>query len=454
MPTSGFETALIERIEYAVFVAYEQWVRVSNYAAPNPYDVLARILPGLPEALSESASARGGWGMFDPVSGLPADASRQLIGEMAAQVVSARVAALAPHAPDANLLAQVMVDAISRSVTVFVDDPESWRLALTPNERGPTAALRDPVPEHAASDAGPNGQDHSPGLPGDEGGESGGATHSVVRAAESPAETGNFLQLAEFWFIKSSSTLPGNDTTLSALNGLLVSGSSSLALIEAGKELADEIEDLRDGTDDVGSPVQGDPLPIPPGVSQQHLDALDDLPQAIQAVIAKWIKLLNEASFWRVDADGGRHELSDAEAHEVVDTLIGVLIRRAELDLDLPTLPGNHAPSTDTPATPTPTPTPEAPKAADPPAAVATDRPDDPGLGDKPVGYSDLGSGTIEIPPAPPEPEKPPADVVLTPAPSAEATEPAVDLVTVHDQLGSAATVLPPIIKEADPLFV
>ena len=376
MPTSEFESALSERIEFAVFVAYEQWVREAVYGSYNPYDVLGRLLPGLNDALGAAVAARGGWGALEPVSGVAADAGKHLISEMAAQVVTAQVAALAPHVPGATLLTQVITDAVGRAVSVFVDDPESWRLAMHVGDRAPVAALTDAI--RGAVPAGPDdaGGDSLPAapMPADEGGDYG--APRVLHAIESTARVqSDLLAIRELWFLKADAS--GFDLDYATLASVLVklsSGTSSIDLLATptpnesasqGGAVTGSAGTAHTGTADQAA---GDELSAYGGLKQSYIDRLDALPDKVSAVIHVWIELLNKASFYHVESDGSIDRLSGAEAAQVVDTLIMVLIGRAELHLSLPTLPPGYDP---TPATETAAAT-EAPATAEThPAAVA-----------------------------------------------------------------------------------
>jgi hypothetical protein len=195
MPTSEFETALTERIEFAVFVAYEQWVRASNYESHNPYDLLARMLPGLVEEIAAAAARRGGWGAFDPTAGGPGGA---LIHEVAAQAVAARLGSLAPEAPEPTLLAQVVTEAVGRAVSGFVDDPDSWRLSLNPGEPRQTSladrSTRDPA-----------GIDVLPVLPEEDGGEAAAPIATAAPQTASTAAPAAMDEAVEQWYVRLGS---------------------------------------------------------------------------------------------------------------------------------------------------------------------------------------------------------------------------------------------------------
>lgn len=464
MPTSEFQTALSERIEFAVFVAYEQWVRASGYAAPNPYDVLARLLPGLPESLGAAVSARGGWGAFEPIGGMPADAARQLINEMASQVVSARVAALAPHAPDGNLLAQVIVDAVGRSVSVFIDDPESWRLALNPGERGQVAALGEPRAGPAGGDAGEGHADQAlppAATPTDEGGDYGAPGARVVQTIERVLPGGEasirpdlsqFFSLSDLWLLKTSGTVPARDVAVGAISDLLIDTGSGNALqgllsrelIQAASALGSStaLDDLSHGAGTGGTqatPVV--PVSTPGGGSDTtaghspgRTGPTAGLPEPVALIIDRWIELLNKASFYRVAEDGSIQRLSEHEAQQVVDTLVSVLVRRAQLDLSLPALPGTNPTDHDHPATPA---------TSSPPAAMpdhpATDTAGTPGHDPA----SGLGSDTLHLPP-PATPTSEPGDTVSGPVLHASA-DPAPDGPPAGDVVDLPPTIIPPL---------
>lgn len=355
MPTSEFAAALSERIEFAVFIAYERWLRETAYTSDNPYDVLARLLPGLDDALGKAVAARGGWSALEPVAGLPADAARHLVNEMAAQVASAQVAALAPHVPGVTLLMQVLTDAVGRAVTVFVDDPDSWRLAMQPGERAPLATLSDATgaaggDHHAGEDA---PLPAAPVLP-DEGGDSGGAriVHAIENTARAPE---GLLAIRELWFAKAGSAGPGVDAFSTLLDAVLVKLGTDAA--------ADAPADVSEAPA-VAAPAGADaPLPASTaghdagagladqadasgqfGLKPSYAERLDALPGSASAVIHAWIDLLARANFYNVGPDGTVHHLSADEAGQVVDTLIQVLIGRAEQELSLPALPEGYQP--------------------------------------------------------------------------------------------------------------
>lgn len=467
MPTSEFQTALTERIEFAVFVAYEGWVRASGYASANPYDVLARVLPGLPESLQAAAAAHGGWGAFEPIGDIPADAARQLIGELASQVVSARIAALAPHAPDANLLTQVVADAVGRAVTVFVEDPESWRLALNPGEHGQVAALGEhpggqpdgqPGTDTAPADAPP-----LPFSPADEGGDYGAPGSRVVQTlervqhgAEASArpDLSQFFSLGDVWWVKTSGTLPSPNAMLAVLGTLMINAGSAGTL----KSLL--LDDIAAGPPGDRGPGDGglavpDPLLPPPpghdangGPADGHGGITDGSDPAgggweqFQHVIDRWIELLNKASFYRVDESGEVYHLNPQESAQVVETLVSVLVRRAELNLPLPPLPDEPRPTAHaaseaaaeaTPAAIADTP----PAAAADPAPVAVVE-----AAGQPDAALLLGSGTLDLPPADATAAEDPTVLVMT------HDQPA-DPVPEHDAGGDlpdpSLALLPPI---------
>jgi len=448
MPTSEFQTALTERIEFAVFVAYEGWVRASGYASANPYDVLARVLPGLPESLQSAVASHGGWAVFEPIGGIPTDAARQLIGEMASQVVSARIAALAPHAPDGNLLTQVVVDAIGRAVAVFIDDPESWRLALSPGERGQIAALGEhPIGQgHAdssAAEAPPPAQMQM--TPADEGGDYGAPGTRVVQTLErvlngseasGRPDLSQFFNLSEVWWVKTSGTLPVSNSAINALGSLLIDAGSSGLLKSLFDDDAPVVRGspggngLADGTPAIPDPPYAEPGGDRPhdsgGVGSGH-GATAGLPEALAAIIDRWIELLNKANFYRVDEDGSIYRLNQQEAAQVGDTLISVLVRRAQLDLALPTLPGEQPAGHDTASA----------SGMDTDTAATSETttgmpPADPSSG--------LGSDTLHYPPASPAPgSDPPPTLVVHETPP----DPVPDHVAGMLPPDMAPTVLP-----------
>lgn len=413
MPASEFETALSERIEFAAFVAYEQWVRAVRYTSDNPYDVLARLLPGLNEALEGAIAAHGGWNALEPVSGLPAETGRQLIAAMAAQVVSAQIAAVAPHAPGAALLTQVISDAVSRAVTVFVDDPESWRLAMRPGEGAPMAAMavapEDGGPGEGITDSG-TFLPAAP-LPPDEGGAYG---ERMVHAVESaPRAKGGLFGISELWFVKAAAAALGVDVDATGLAGVMVHLGFDVQRVQA---LAG---DVAGGSDRIGELIgrDGGIGPAIPGLAGRppaagggqgwelkadYLARLEHLPDQVAAEIQVWAGLLTKASFYHVGDDGAIVRLSASESAAVVDTLLGVLIGRAELSLSLPSLPAGHqpAPASATHAVPDgagelPAALPAAP--ADPP--LHTSEAGQHGGSNAPALVSGLGSGSLDFGP-------------------------------------------------------
>jgi hypothetical protein len=444
MPTSEFQTALTERIEFAVFVAYEQWVRASNYVSANPYDVLARLLPALPESLTQAASSRGGWGAFDPVNGLPTDEARILISEMAAQVAKARIAALAADAPEADQLATVIVDAINRSVTAFVEDPESWRLALNPGERAPLAALGEgaAVTSGEGSDAEPHGQ--LPPAPEmvEAGGDHGAAASRLVQVAESAGrpEFQQRLAATDVWFGKDAGNKVVAEATLD-LSSLMVdfdvaprAGNSSLPEGELLKEFLERVGVVESPSTPELPALPTDKPPDVPDPQQQPIDPRYGLPSDVAAVIDKWFDLLSKAKFYRVQEDGSIYRLNEAEAQAIVDTLIDVLVRRAQLDLALPSLPESATPAHSAAAAP-----------AQPPA--------DAGSTPDTAAAAGLGSDTLQIPSAPPAAdsgETELASTVLLPA-----ADPVPDAVPASSPADVMPPVLPPLVQPAtDPWTV
>lgn len=151
MPVGDFTAALTERVDYAVFVAYETWARETAYTAHNPYDVLARLLDGLPQALGAAMAERGGWVTLDPAGGTQNGDSRVLISEMAAQVMVARIQAEAADVPDIGLLTGLIVDAVSGAITLFIEQPGSFDLARA--EEASNAPLGSRTQPEAAAPA-------------------------------------------------------------------------------------------------------------------------------------------------------------------------------------------------------------------------------------------------------------------------------------------------------------
>jgi hypothetical protein len=156
MPAGDFTAALTERVDYAVFVAYEAWAREVAYTAHNPYDVLARLLDGLPQALTTAMAERGGWVTLDPAGAPQAADTRQLISEMATQVMVARIQAEAADLPEIGLLTGLIVDAVSGAITLFIEQPGTFDLARAEaSAAGPLGARSQPEPAAVANSEAP-----------------------------------------------------------------------------------------------------------------------------------------------------------------------------------------------------------------------------------------------------------------------------------------------------------
>jgi hypothetical protein len=427
MPTSEFETALTERIEFAVFVAYEQWVRASNYVSVNPYDVLARLLPALPESLTQAAASRGGWGAFDPVNGLPTDEARLLISEMAAQVAKARIAAMAADAPQADQLATVIVDAINRSVTAFVEDPESWRLALGPGERAPVAALGEGVGGPSGEGIDPPAHDVVPPAPEmvDAGGDYGASTSRLVQTVESigRAEFFQLLGVGDLWFIRGAGSQSLTEAARAMLGVRVEFNPIDDALGGGGVPSPEPGRDA--GEAGGGNSPDFPSLPVDPPVGgNEPIDPRYGLPADVAAVIDQWFELLSKAKFYRVQEDGSIYRLNESEAQSIVETLIDVLVRRAQLDLALPVLPTHAEPTQAAASPPAQSPTDAAP-AHDNPAAAG------------------LGSDTLQLPPALPAASSSETEVaVIVPDPT---SDPVPDVVAASNPADVMPVILPPI---------
>jgi hypothetical protein len=437
MPLNDFETALTERIEFAVFIAYEQWVRATGYDSDNPYDKLARLLPGLPEDLLELAARRGGWGVFDPVTGLPGDELRQLIAELAGAAVAARIAVIDSETPVPGALAQAMAQAVGQAVGGFVGDPESWRLAHGGPGGQPTAiAALAPmaVPEAPLPlDEGPAPRALPPPVVEEDAREqdvaeaelrSDGFSATAERAAD-PAREADEGGPAQDLVIRAGSSsfqrIGGGDDVFANL--LVLNNGTSMLL---GDTLLQQIENYAFNLPEVPDlpALQGSgggTAPTPP-VS----DPFGDLPPAVVQNIERWIALLNSADFYRVDDDTGQVvKLTADEAREVVDTLIDLLIDRAQLTVA-------EGPST----TPVPDPAPV--------IGAPEPLPDEP----PPVPVANPGSDVLLVPPmlADAADDDPPMEIVTIPE-----AGPPVSLADVIEALPPATIVaaLPPV----DPLL-
>jgi hypothetical protein len=304
MPASEFETALLERVEFSAYVAYEQWAQRVGYAAHNPYDVLARILPGLALSLSNAVAERGGWSAFEP-GALNPSASRILIAEMISQVVAARVSAAAPDAPDGPLLARVLVDAVGGAVSVFVDDPESWRLAQAPQERAAIVSLGERSLPFAPLDLPADPQPLAPVL---EAGEV--ATTeagSVVAAIERLVAPDRALNLFEGEFLFARTGGSSNIFRVN-LGGTVITSDTSVAfdLIVESSGSTNPFEQIVQELLEFQIAPAVEPVPAPaPGIdpavetfepSPSWLpEAFEDLPSE---VVQRVTKLLTEATYY------------------------------------------------------------------------------------------------------------------------------------------------------------
>lgn len=310
MPASEFESALTERVDYAVFVAYETWAREVGYNAHNPYDVLARLLDGLPQALSAAVAERGGWTALDPTGGASGAATRHLVSEMAAQVVSARIQAEAAHTPEIGLLTGLIVDAVSGAVTVFLQEPGTFDLAgvdapngVSLGERSaPTAVAEAPALEPQSFIATPQpAPDDLSGLP----------LQNFITA------TGSSSVRFDAWesWLNDFNTLFGSSTQFQLVDP---NGEVDFYLIQRDTDPPPDLV-----AENPGAPGPSGPVGLP-GPSAN--DAIDQL-------VARWEAALADAAFYRVER-GTVVRLSDAEAEDVIDALIARVVEQALQSMD------------------------------------------------------------------------------------------------------------------------
>jgi hypothetical protein len=336
MPASEFESALSERVDYAVFVAYETWAREVGYSAHNPYDVLARLLDGLPQALSAAVADRGGWTALDPTGGASSAATRHLVNEMATHVVTARIQADAAHTPEIGLLAGLIVDAVSGAVTVFLQEPGSFDLAGADQPTGvslgdrsaPTAAAEVPAaePQSFVAAAQPDQID----LPG--------ALHQYL------TPTGSSSVRFDAWdsWLNDFSTIFGSSSQFQLVDP---NGNVDFYLIERDPDPAPDLV-----AENPGAPSPSGPGGFPgPSVND-----------AIEQLVARWEAALADAAFYRVER-GTIVRLTDAEAESVIDALIARVVEQALHSMGTPS-------TTDRP----PEPPVIDPVAPEPPVAIVT----------------------------------------------------------------------------------
>ncbi len=324
MPVGDFTAALTERVDYAVFVAYETWARETAYTAHNPYDVLARLLDGLPQALNTAMAERGGWVTLDPAGGVPNGEHRQLISEMAAQVMVARIQAEAADVPDIGLLTGLIVDAVSGAITLFIEQPGSFDLARA--EEASNAPLGARIEPQAGTimEATPDHESEASELA---------ALPEAPQAAHAgpvedpPATTEAWLTA----FLRESS--PGSP--------LIVLGTSGETLTFGQDGLLDELNMDDDWyrpetvVHNGHSPPARDEFPHQPGPpdSADYQDMTQTEREAyLREVETRWIEALDDADFFRVE-NGRTVRLSEAEADVIADMLVAAAVAAAERDL-------------------------------------------------------------------------------------------------------------------------
>lgn len=341
MQNSDFERALHERVEFAVFVAYEQWVQAAGYDSFNPYDLLARLLPGLPDALSRAVEARGGWAMLDPVSGLPATGAQLLVAQVVSHVVDQLVGAAAQHVHGQAVLAEQLAHAVGRAVNGFVGDPESWRLATIASPPGASAARADTATDAIPAPAGPAVPAPAPaGLS---------AAPAAAAAADAAGQSGSAASGApasaineiETWLHSFLASPGGAGGIVDASVGLRVASIGSFQAVADSMAVSPAVpapalsglfyDIAGDGLDTpiaVGDSI-GDPLAGDPG---GHGD-LFHFPSSLELAITHWIHLGRTATFFRAEA-GGMVALSRQEAFEIVGRIVDTLVQNAELQMN------------------------------------------------------------------------------------------------------------------------
>jgi hypothetical protein len=342
MPASEFESALTERVDYAVFVAYDTWAREVGYNAHNPYDVLARLLNGLPQALSAAVAERGGWTALDPTGGANSAATRHLVSEMAAQVVSARIQSEAAQVPDIGLLTGLIVDAVSGAVTVFLREPGTFELAgvdaptgISLGERSAPAAVAEaPVVEPESFVATPQpSPDDLGGLP----------AQNFITA------TGSSSTRFDAWdsWLSDFNTIFGSSSEFQLIDP---NGGVDVYLIRRDTDPAPDLV-----AENPGGPASGGSGGFPgPSPSGNQVE--------IAQLVERWERALADATFYRVDR-GTVVRLTDAEAESVIDALIARVVEQAIYSMGTPT-------TTDRP----PEPPAIDPVAPDAPVAIVTNQ--------------------------------------------------------------------------------
>lgn len=352
MQSSDFERALHERVEFAVFVAYEQWAQASGYDSHNPYDLLARLLPGLPQALSNAVEARGGWGMLDPVGGLPSTGAQVLIAQAVGAVVDRMVGTMADGVHGQAVLAEQVAHAVGRAVNGFVGDPESWRLATIASPPGSTAARGDVATDAMPGPAAPTGPEATGAAPAGLSAAPAAAAAAAEAAASAGAwETGapaSAINEIETWlhsFLANPGSASGQVDSSVALHvasigsfqavadAMTVSPGLPVTTPALGSFFYDVAGDAVDSPtaveDTMASFRSADPSGAAPGSAQALL-----FPSSLELAISHWLHLLETATFFRGGA-GQMFTLSQAEAHEVVVQVIDTLVRNAELQMNV-----------------------------------------------------------------------------------------------------------------------
>lgn len=319
MPASEFESALSERVDYAVFVAYDTWAREVGYSSHNPYDVLARLLDGLPQAISAAIADRGGWTALDPTGGATSAAARHLVNEMATHVVTARIQAESAHTPDIGLLTGLIVDAVSGAVTVFLQEPGTFDLAgidapsgVSLGERSAPAAVAEaPATEPESFVATPQPD------PGDLG-------HLPMQ--NFVTATGSSSVRFDAWesWLSDFSTIFGSSNQFQLIDP---SGEVGFYYIERADDLGPDLATGNPRGPSSGGSGGSGGLPGPsPSDDQVEIDAL----------VERWERALADATFYRVE-HGTVVRLSDAEAERVIDALIARVVEQAMENMATPT---------------------------------------------------------------------------------------------------------------------
>jgi hypothetical protein len=327
MPVGDFTAALTERVHYAVFLAYETWARETAYTAHNPYDVLARLLNGLPQALSTAMAERGGWvTLAAPAGGTQNGDSRVLINEMAGQVMAARIQAEAADVPDIGLLTGLIVDAVSGAITLFIEQPGSFDLARA--EEASNAPLGTRTMQQATAEATANSEAQPAelsALPE--------APHaaSIAPGPHVPATTKAWLARLLEAFLRESN--PGSPLIV------LGTGGETMTLGQDGQlDLIDLDSDWHRPENVVNNGGTHQPGPdLPKDGLVPDLTGLQNLTQVereafLRHVEAMWTKALDDARFFHVEA-GVYVELAEAKADVMADMLVAAAVAAAERDL-------------------------------------------------------------------------------------------------------------------------